>query len=142
MSAQDGRQMRGFRWNAGGWFGSQIGMTAWILVTAFVLYPVDANVATFVLLFFLFPNVIGTWLWTRRARISPYKAVQSLVVMAGGSSMGVIFVVVDNGHWADVQQYGGSMSARTTNLLILTLVVGLLLLFHYLNRQHAGSDGE
>ena len=41
MSAQDGRQTRGFRWNAGGWFGSQIGMTAWILVTAFVLYPVD-----------------------------------------------------------------------------------------------------
>ena len=139
MSGQEGQHTGGFQWNAGGWFGSQIGMTAWIFVTVILLYPVDTNVETRLLFLFVFANAVGTWLWTRRTRVSPYKAIQTLVVMAGACSMGVVFIVADNGHWNVIQQYGGSVSARTTYLLILTMVAGLLLLFHYLNRQNTRS---
>lgn len=142
MNLEDQQPASRFQWNAGGWFGSQIGMTAWILVTAFVLYPVDMNTAIFVLLLFVFGNAIGTWMWTRRSRINPYKAIQTLVLIAGACSMAAVFIVADNGHWMAIQQFGGAVSARTMYLLILAMVAGLLLLFHFLQRQSVRSDGE
>ncbi len=142
MNVRHNQQTGGFHWNAGGWFGSQFGMTAWILVTVIVLYPVDIKIAAIVLLLFVAPNAIGGWLWMRRAQLSPYKAVQVLVLIAGTSSIGVVYVVASSGNWPVIQQYGGSMSARSTYLLILTLIVGLMLLFYYLNRQNTGSELE
>lgn len=51
-----------FQWNTGGWFGSQLGSTAWMLVGAVVLIPHAAEVAGVWLSCFAVANAIGSWM--------------------------------------------------------------------------------
>jgi hypothetical protein len=73
-------------WQAGGWFGSQLGSTAWLLVSALVVAPHALASAAVLLSAFLAANGIGLLLWTLRARLDPYRALQLLLaasVLAG-----------------------------------------------------------
>jgi len=56
------------RWNAGGWFGGQLGGTVWLLLLGILLLGIDVIAALGVLLCFAGANAIGTWLWSRRRR--------------------------------------------------------------------------
>jgi hypothetical protein len=76
-----------FQWNRGGWFGGQVGSTAWMLVGAAVLARQAPQVAVAWLLFFVVANAIGFWLWGRRDRLRPYPAQQALVLVCGISSV-------------------------------------------------------
>ncbi|MFO0810484.1 MAG: hypothetical protein U0746_17805 [Gemmataceae bacterium] len=76
-----------FRWNAGGWFGGQLGGTAWLFVGAVVLVPSAIGVAVVWLACFTVANVVGAWLWFRRDRIRAYPAIQLLLVTCGVSGL-------------------------------------------------------
>jgi hypothetical protein len=72
-----------FRWNAGAWFGSQLGGTLWLLVGAGVLLtwpPLASSVwaASFVL-----ANALGLTLWANRGRLGMYVALQTLMIGIG-----------------------------------------------------------
>jgi hypothetical protein len=82
-----------FRWNAGSWFGSQTGSTAWLLVGAVVFARQAPWVAAVWLVCFVVANVIGTWLWRRRDRMRPYPAFQSLILVIGVSGLLALFCV-------------------------------------------------
>lgn len=76
-----------FQWSRGGWFGSQLGSTAWMLVGSVVLVPYALGVAGVWLACFAVANAIGTWLWRRRDRLPPYPALQALLATCGVCSL-------------------------------------------------------
>ena len=55
-----------FQWNAGSWFGPQLGGTLWLLLLGLVLFPKDALAAAVALACFAGANVVGLSLWRRR----------------------------------------------------------------------------
>jgi hypothetical protein len=77
-----------FQWNAGSWFGSQIGGTAWLLIGAMFLLPESTLLSLIWLICFTLANVIGIAIWSRRAVIAPFKAIQLLMLVLG--QMGLI----------------------------------------------------
>ncbi len=73
-------------WQAGGWFGAQLGGTAWLLISALVVAPHAPPSAAVLLASFAAANGIGLLLWMQRARLDPYRALQLLLaasVLAG-----------------------------------------------------------
>jgi hypothetical protein len=72
-----------FQWNAGGWFGSQVGGTAWLL--SGVIQP-PAPVPWLRgawLAAFLLANAVGLALWWRRDRLAPFPATLALLATCG-----------------------------------------------------------
>jgi hypothetical protein len=76
-----------FRWNAWGWFGGQIGATAWLLVGAAAIAPRSIAMALVWAGCFAVGNAIGILLWRQRRRLRPYTAIQLLVVACGVSGL-------------------------------------------------------
>lgn len=69
-----------FQWNWGGWFGSQLGGSLWLLGGA--LFIRDAPGVTGVwAAAFVAVNVVGTTLWRRRDRIAPFPAILALLII-------------------------------------------------------------
>src|SRR5262245_20825119 len=74
-------------WNAGGWFGGQVGGTSWLLVGAAVLAPQAPAVAAIWLAGFAAANAVGLWLWRRRTRFRPHTAFQAMLLACGISGL-------------------------------------------------------
>ena len=72
-----------FQWNAGGWFGSQVGSTVWLFILAYQTVPKSAPAATWLLLCAVAANILGCILWMERDRLAPYLAIQCLVAAIG-----------------------------------------------------------
>jgi O-antigen/teichoic acid export membrane protein len=68
-------------WHAGGWFGSQLGGTAWLFVAALVVASESPQSAVVLLGCGAASNLVGCLLWAQRARLDPYRALQILVVV-------------------------------------------------------------
>jgi len=81
-----------FRWNRGGWFGTQLGGSAWLLTGAVAL-ALNAPVAALLWSFcFVVANFIGTLLWRRRHILRPHTALQLLLMVSG--LLGLVAVCV------------------------------------------------
>jgi hypothetical protein len=113
-------------WNAGGWFGSQLGGTAWLFVSAAVLAFESGPSAAFLLGCGLVANAAGCLLWARRARLDPYRALQALVavvVLAGAAAI----------RWLELRGELALLEPRlgppAMYLLFLALLVALVALF-------------
>jgi hypothetical protein len=72
-----------FQWNRGGWFGSQLGGTAWMIVGAVMFARRAPWIAAVWLVCFVLANAIGTGLWRRRGCLRPYPAIQLLLLVGG-----------------------------------------------------------
>ncbi len=81
-----------FRWSTGGWFGSQIGGTGWMIPYGIIAALKSLLPGLFILGCAILANVIGHQLWKRRDRIHPYPAVQMLVFEVGVISAMVLWV--------------------------------------------------
>ena len=129
-------------WNAGGWFGAQIGGTCWIAICAAFLSMHNLTIATAVFALFLAANVIGIVIWRARNRISAYSGIKVLLIVIGVASIAAVFVVDRSGLWHLVEGVGGKVSARQMYLLIPVMIVGLFVLFWSLNRSQSGGGSE
>lgn len=83
-----------FQWNAGGWFGSSLGSSAWMLILAFVV----ASKAEFLLASVLFAwfcviNLSAYVLWMHRNRIAPFIGIQSLLLVVAIAIPSAFFAV-------------------------------------------------
>jgi|GEM_PF-1407271 len=142
------RQGIGFQWNAGGWFGCQIGGTLWILICAVLLTPKDATVAAAVFAAFLLPNLGGTALWILRHRVAPYPAIQTLLILCWIAAIACIFVAESSGLWhaiagVPIHTGGGAegtVSAESMNVMVFLLFPLLMLVFHLIQRQARKAD--
>lgn len=125
------------RWNAGGWFGSQLGGTLWMFIASSVLASHGSRSAVVLLACGLLANLVGLALWTRRARLDPFRALQVLV-----STIAVCaFVAV---RWLEVRGEFGLLdprvSPRSMYVLLALLTLGLLVMFDQQRRAFARMD--
>lgn len=130
----DPQRRSGLPWNVGGWLGAQLGCTAWILISALIVMPRDRSAGLAALTFWLIANAIGTAMWMQRERLDPYRALQALIVVAGLTSVAATWVLDRAGQFESLG-VGGQVSARAMYLMLAIGVVGLLLLFHLIQRQ-------
>lgn len=133
-------QQPGFRWNAGGWFGTQLGGTSWILVATILVFPRDAGAALSTLAVFAAVNVIGTLMWAQRSRLRPFPAIQWLIVFEGIASMLATFILDSAGHFESLGR-GGQVSAPTMYLMLALMVPGLLVFFYLIERGNRARSG-
>ena len=135
----------GLVWNAGGWFGAQLGGSCWIAICAGLLGGHDATVATAVLAIFLAANVIGAAMWLARRRLPAYRAMQALMVVLGVAGVLAVLAIERSGLWSVVQGRGGTVSAGQMYLLIPAVTLALLALFRSLQRRAMAAgraDGD
>jgi hypothetical protein len=105
-------------WNAPGWFGSQLGGTAWLFVGALVLAPASPRSAAVVLGCGLVANLLGTLLWAQRARLDPYRALQILVAL-------VVLAGVAATRWLELRGELGLLDPRVGPRTMYLLLGGL-----------------
>lgn len=125
-------------WNAGGWFGGQIGGTVWILVAALLSALRDISTGLSLLAIFAVPNMVGYLLWRRR-NVSCYRATQTLIGAMGISGLLAIYAL-DRGHlWREIQ-VGGVVSVGSAYVMV-ALVIAILMLIFYV-RFGRGENGS
>ena len=120
-----------FGWNAGGWWGSQIGGTAWMLAVGIVMAFQDIRPGAVMIAGGIVSNIVGTWLWCNRDRVSPYRAIQTLLAVIGVCAVCGIVALDAFGHVPANQR-----------LLVywwLVFIPGLMLMFHLRERAAAAS---
>lgn len=118
------------QWNLGGWLGGQLGGSVWMLVAGLLSLSEDPIAAATVIVFFVLVNFIGTMLWRRRERLSPYAAIQLLLPVLGVSGLAAVFVLDRAGVYEKIQ-IGGTISARATYATIVLVVAALMLFFYF-----------
>lgn len=121
-------QQARLEWDAGGWFGSQLGGTAWILVAAAICFFRDISTGLLLLLFFVAPNLLGLVLWQRK-KLSCYVSIQLLFASCGLSGLFAIYVLEQSGLWLEIQT-GGAVSSAGGYFLLTSVVLILMVYFH------------
>ena len=126
-----------FQWNRGGWFGSQLGGTAWMLVGAVAMALQAPNVASVWLVCFLVANAIGFWMWWRRDRLRPYLALQSLLLVCGINGLAALVVFrVLRPDLAARPPMGADLADTPRSMLWLAaMIISLMIRFHVLERN-------
>ena len=127
-------------WNAGGWFGSQIGATSWMVLAAFLTGLRDPLIGVLTLVLAAVPNTLGYVMWRRRAELSCYRSIQLLLIVSGVCGLGVISLL-DANELLEPIQIGGTVSAAWAYIVLLS-TIGLLLLSFQLRFGPAEAEAE
>ena len=128
------------QWNAGGWFGSQLGGTAWMLVAALLTTFQDLVTGLILLAVFAVPNAVGSVLWTRRKSTSCYAATQLLLFLIGVFGLLAVYVLEHRHLWESIQT-GGTVSAGSAYVTVVAVVAILMVVFYFrFGRDSKGSD--
>ena len=114
----------------GGWFGGQLGGTAWILVAGVLSAIEDIDTGLIVLATFAIPNVIGLFLWRSRETISCYKATQILIPVTGIFGLAAVYLLDDRNLWHDIQT-GASVDSFYMYLALIFMVLWLMTTFYF-----------
>jgi len=126
-------------WNAGGWFGGQIGATAWMLVAGILTAIRDFPIGMLVVVLFAIPNVVGVTLWLSR-KLSCYASTQFLIGVSGVCGLVTVHVLESANAWMQMQA-GGQVSAQSS-YWIIGLVYGGLMLMFYIRFGRGGNGPE
>ncbi len=116
-----------FSWNAGGWFGSQLGCTLWLLILGFVLLSRDALAASVCLAGFLALNAWGLYLWRGRQGLSPYSAIQRFLLAA--SVVIAVVVAVVNVRGVSEPPAAGALVSTYLPYWVIAVAPALMVLF-------------
>jgi hypothetical protein len=121
-----------FQWNAGAWFGSQLGGTLWLLVGSAVMLtssPLSSSVwaASFAL-----ANALGLTLWASRGRLGMYSALQILLLGVGLVSLASMASADWCGQLPGLMT--GSPNPRLTAYAALLVIPGLMVMFWFKER--------
>jgi len=81
------------QWSRGGFFGSQLGMTLWMLLAGGLLATSDLARGLSVVGLFLAANAVGLVLWSARARLAPHAAIQLLALTGLAAAVGTMALI-------------------------------------------------
>ena len=124
------------RWNIGGWLGAQVGCTAWILVAGILSLWIDVNTAMIVIGLFVIANVVGMLIWRSRDKVSAYAGIQILLPIVGAAGLATVYML-ERSNVYEAIQVGGTVSARSTYVIIVLVVAVLMLMFYFqFGRKH------
>ena len=79
-----------FAWNAGGWFGGQVGSTLWLLILGLGVVRRDNLAGLLAIGGFAALNLWGLILWRAREKVSAYTGIQGFL----GAATAVVAIVV------------------------------------------------
>lgn len=128
------------KWDAGAWFGSQLGGSCWMAVGASVLLARDAGRAAVVLALFVAANAVGLGLWRARAKVRALVGYQVLILTLGLASLLATMTIHFAGLW-DAVQVGGRVPPVAMYCLLGALIPGLLIRMSFVERRaQAESD--
>lgn len=84
-----------FRWNAGAWFGAQIGSTLWLVILGVALSFRDgSSPGTAIIALAVAVNGIGLSFWEHRGKLRPYPAIEAFIAVVAGAAF-VAFALLD-----------------------------------------------
>lgn len=129
----------GMHWNAGGWFGGQLGATIWILIAGIPTVLRDPTTGLLVIGLFLIPNLIGLALWIGR-KLTCYASTQILIAVSGTCGLATVYLLNRANVWMQIQT-GSQVSAQSTYWIIGLLFGGVMLSF-YLRFGRVGNGPE
>ncbi len=115
-------------WNAGGWFGGQLGGTAWILVAAALTIAQDTSTGLILLITFFVPNIVGYLLW-RTQKLSCYASLQILFSLVGVFGLLAIYILERRHLWNEIQM-GNSVSAAYAYYMVIFITAILMVVFY------------
>lgn len=126
-----------FQWDKGGWFGSQLGGTAWMLVGSVVLARQAPEVAGVWLACFAVANAIGARMWWRRDRLRPYPALQALLLLCGIHGVVALVALHALRPGLRIDRPPGIHLGDEPELIacLVVLVITLTIHFHFLERR-------
>ena len=130
---------KGFQWNLGGWLGASLGASLWMLATPFFLsWPTSGVLAGIVGTLFILSFSAITWGF--REKISAFKGIVALLCVTVLANLGFLL-------FANIKKLPLDTAADTieTNYglyygLLLTLVVGLMILFWLIESRASKRD--
>ncbi len=122
-------------WNRGGWLGGQVGGSCWMLVAGLLSIPANLDAAIAVLGLFALANFLGWLVWRRRESLSPYKGLQMLIPILGATGIAAVYVLDSAGIYESIQ-VGASVTASETIAVLIGVVVVLMIMFWWQDRQH------
>lgn len=123
-------------WSAGAWFGSQLGGTLWLAISAGVLMARSPTLAALLLALFVAVNGVGLLLWRWRSRMSIFRALQILLAALWVFGMAAIFATDRAGLWESLAIGGtNNISVSSAYLMLTVLVVALIGMFQFQHRR-------
>ena len=126
---------RRFQWNAGGWIGSSLGGSAWMIVTAgFLVFHNQQSLVLFPAVGFVIVLVASQLLWARRDRIYPFTAMMALLGLLAIATPVVWMVVSSYGSPASLAAMNWPVSIWAT-VLAFSIAPALMLWFLFLERS-------
>jgi len=124
-----------FIWNTGGWFGSQVGSTIWMLILGFVLLSKDSLAASVCFGGFVVLNAWGLFLWRSRERLSVYAGLQRFLASATVVIALVVVVVNERG----VSQPPAPGALVSTFFPYWVILAAPMLMFLFFLREREGK---
>ena len=128
-----------FRWNAGAWFGSQLGGTLWLLVGSGVLLTRSPLASSAWAASFALANALGIVLWASRARLGMHAALQILLVGIGLAGLASVAAADWCGQLPALTT--GSPNPRLTAYGALLVIPGMMVLFWFKERLGRTANG-
>jgi hypothetical protein len=128
-----------FIWNVGGWFGSQLGCTLWLLILGFALLSNDSLAAWVCLASFAVLNAWGLYLWRRRKQLRAYAGLQWFLLAA--SVIIALVVVVVNSRGVSVPPGPGALVSTYLPYWVVAVAPALMLVFFLRERAVKRSQG-
>lgn len=132
MTAVESNGKSAFAWNAGGWFGAQIGSTLWLLILGAVLLPGDSLTAWACLSGFLALNGWGWHLWHRRQHLGAHAALQRFLAAATAVIAGVVALV--NARGLSEPPAPGALVSTQLPYWVVGVAPALMLVFYLRER--------
>ena len=130
---------KGFQWNLGGWFGSTLGSSVWMLVTPFFLnWPASGVVAGVVATLFIWSY--SSLAWGFRARYSAFAGIIGLLCVTVVANLGFLIFAhiqtlpLDTGTDAIATNYGFYYGS------LLILVISMIFLFWTIENRSRKKD--
>ncbi len=122
-----------FQWNAGGWFGAQLGGSLWMLILGFTLLGRQPGLGALALALALLVNATGFLLWWRRDRLAPYPCIQGLLALVCVATLILLVTFDATGRLALLDpRFRDNPRGLYT---IVLMFPGLMALFHFQNRM-------
>ncbi|NJK34730.1 MAG: hypothetical protein HC919_07100 [Oscillatoriales cyanobacterium SM2_2_1] len=118
-----------FRWSLGGWFGSQFGITLWMVLLSVFVWARDPQTGAIAIAGAALLNFWGVLLWRQRRQRSMYVALQSFLVLATLVTAAIVFSLNRNSNLP------GDLFLP---YWVIAVPVGLMVLFFYLEQSTQG----
>jgi hypothetical protein len=132
MSQSADPNVSAFHWNAGAWFGMQLGSSIWLLPSAARLYAEAPHMSLVLLGTFALMNGLGVVLWRQRRRLPMYRALQFFLFGVMVLSYGTMLALDLSGHLPTL--FADSPNPRWTAYGVLLIIPGLMVLYYFWER--------